>query len=161
MMVLGNGKGETLEELFGTAWSHKNGTCPLAVWRLPFAHAIFSHTLYLLIIALSLVISGVITTYSIPTKHQTYLGSCQEVSSSLATKINWEIHWEVPADMSTCVSSLMTAQKSTQVSKGYLSVRSVSFPADHVAWAPHVRFLLYLSNTQVLQERWRRYLGSW
>lgn len=98
-------------------------------------------------------------------KRQMYSGSCQEVSSSLATEVKWERCWGVPTDMSTCVSFLMTAPKNTQVSKGYPSAHSVNavcFPADHIASGPPARFLLYLSNaTQVVQERWRRCLGSW
>lgn len=150
---------EPLEEPLETAHSHENSTCCLPGSRLPLGHALFLHTLYLLVIAC------VITTYSVPTKHQMYSGSCQEVSSSLATEVKWEICWGVPTDMSTCVSFLMTAQKSTQVSKGYPSMHSVNavrFPANPIAWRPPARFLLYLSTaTQVVQERWRWCLGSW
>lgn len=93
MMVHGNGRdnGETLGEHFGTAHSHKTSTCSLAGSRLPLGHAVFSHTLYLLLIALSLMIPHVITTYSVPAKHQMYSGSYQEVSSSLATEMKCEI----------------------------------------------------------------------
>lgn len=160
-MAHGNGgdKGEALGEPFGTAHSHKNSTCCLAGRRLPLGHALFLHTF-----AHHCALPLVITTHSVPTKHQIYSGSCKEVSSSLATAMRWEISWGVPTGMSTCVSS-MSAQRSMQVSRGYPRVRSVTavcFPADNTARATPAHFLLYLSNTpQVVQERRRRRLGSW
>lgn len=142
--------------------SHKNSCC-LAGEGPPLGH-IFPNTFYLLVIVLSLTVPRVVTTYGAP-RHEMHPGGCQDVYSTLATDVGWEMPCGEPIDICTCVSNLMIVWKITWVSKAYQSARSVNAiccATERITNPPlAARFWLYLRNTpQVVQERWRRCLGS-
>lgn len=90
---------------------------------------------------------------------------CQDVCSTLATDVGWEMPCGEPIDICTCVSNLTVVWKIMWVSRGHWSVHSVNTiccATERIANPPAAAcFWLYLRNMpQVVQERWRRCLGS-
>lgn len=162
-----------MEEAKGKHWdnplgqqSHKQKPPPRSLfgwlknflWDTP-----FPHTIYSLVTALFPTIPRVITTYSVPTKHQGYPGSCQEVFPPLPLRCSVRYAGENLRVWVLVFSPLLLHKAARRFPKdipGCTWLILFAFQQTTLPELPHS--LLYLSNRpQVVQERWRRCLGSW
>lgn len=125
---------------------------------------LFPHTIYVLVTALFPTTPRVITTYSAPTKHQGYPGSCQEVFPPLPLRCSVRYAGEnLRVWVLVCFLPYYHTKPAHRFPKDIpVCTWLILFVFLQTTLPEPPHSLLYLSNMpQVVQERWRRCLGSW